>query len=220
LKADDRNPQTGTKHLKHRLEVAVGMKIMVTLNLAMEANLANSSQGIIHDIVLELRESVCEDNCDENSIVWLQYPLAMIIFKPYKYQFNPFPGLEPSLILIFPSKVSFNIHCPQKPKMTIHRQQYPLCTTYAFMDHKAQGQTIKCIIVNIGPTKRFPVDPFATYVAMSHSRGHNTIRLLRDFDKRIFTRHPSTELRSEDERLACLTTQTKAKYEMGAYNFV
>jgi hypothetical protein len=137
LKADDRNPQTGTKHLKHRLEVAVGMKIMVTLNLAMEANLANSSQGIIHDIVLDLRESVCEDNCDENSIVWLQYPLAMIIFKPYKYQFNPFPGLEPSLILIFPSKVSFNIHCPQKPKMTIHRQQYPLCTTYAFM-HKAR----------------------------------------------------------------------------------
>jgi len=28
----------------------------------MEANLANSSQGIIHDIVLDLRESVCEDN--------------------------------------------------------------------------------------------------------------------------------------------------------------
>jgi len=43
MKADDRNRQTGTKRLKHRLEVAMGMKIMVTLNLAIEANLANGS---------------------------------------------------------------------------------------------------------------------------------------------------------------------------------
>jgi ATP-dependent exoDNAse (exonuclease V) alpha subunit len=144
----------------------------------------------------------------------------MIIFKPYKYQFDPFPGLEPGLIPIFPSEVSFNIHCPQKPKTTIHRRQYPLCAAYAFTDHKAQGQMIECVIVDIGPTKRFPVDPFAAYVALSCSRGRKTIRLLRDFDEQIFTRHPSTELRSEDERLDRLNTQTKAKYEMGTYNFV
>jgi hypothetical protein len=88
------------------------------------------------------------------------------------------------------------------------------------MDHKAQGQVIECIIIDIGPTKRFPVDPFAAYVALSHSRGHKTNHLLRDFDKWIFTQHPSTELRLDDERLECLTTQTKDKYEMGTYNFV
>jgi len=88
------------------------------------------------------------------------------------------------------------------------------------MDHKAQGQMIECIIIDIGPTKRFPVDSFAAYIALSHSRGHKTIHLLRDFDKWIFTQHPSTELRLDDERLECLTTQTKDKYEMGTYNFV
>src|SRR5882762_3998679 len=118
----------------------------------------------------------------------------MIIFKPYKYQFNPFPGLKPGLIPIFPSKVSFNIHCLQQPKTTIYRWQYSLCAAYTFTDHKAQGQTIECVIVDIGPTQRFPVDSFATYVALSRSRGRKTIHLLRNFDKWIFTWHPSTEL--------------------------
>ena len=68
--------------------------------------------------------------------------------------------------------------------------------------------------------QEIPVDPFATYVALSHSRGRKTIRLLRDFDERIFTRHPSNELRLEDERLERLTTQTKDKYDMGIYDFV
>ena len=71
------------------------------------------------------------------------------------------------------------------------------------------------MIVDIGPTKRFPVDPFAAYVALSRSRGRESIHLLRDFDDRIFTRHPSDELSDEDERLERLATETKNKYDMG-----
>ena len=79
-----------------------------------------------------------------------------------------------------------------------------------------QGQTIEYVIVDIGPyTKRFPVDPFAAYVALSHSSGCESICLLWDFDKRIFTRHPSDELRDEDERLELLGTETKDKYDLG-----
>ena len=64
------------------------------------------------------------------------------------------------------------------------------------------------IVIDIGPTKRFPVDPFAAYVALSRSRGRESIR----FDERIFTRHPSDELRDEDERLEQLAMETKNKY--------
>jgi hypothetical protein len=53
MKADDSNRQTGTKQLKHRIEVVIGMRIMVTLNLATEADLANGSAGLIQDIVLD-----------------------------------------------------------------------------------------------------------------------------------------------------------------------
>jgi ATP-dependent exoDNAse (exonuclease V) alpha subunit len=166
MKADESNQQTGTKRLKHQIEVAIGMKVMVTLNLATEADLANGSRGLIQDIVLDPRETVSDSDRDESGIIWLHYPPAMILFKPYKYQFDPFPGLAPGLIPIFPSEVAFKIQY-RNNSMTVHRRQYPLCAAYAFTDHKAQGQTIECVIVDIGPTKRFPVDPFAAYVALS-----------------------------------------------------
>jgi len=84
MKADDSNRQTGSN--SSRIEVAIGMKVMVTLNLATEADLANGTRGLIQDIVS-----------------------AMVLFKPYKYQFDPFPGFAPGLIPIFPSEVAFNI---------------------------------------------------------------------------------------------------------------
>jgi hypothetical protein len=43
--------------------------------------------------------------------------------------------------------------------------------------------------------------------------------LLRDFDERIFTKHPSDELRDEDERLEQLATDIKNKYDMGLYDY-
>src|SRR5882762_6184877 len=51
MKADDSNRQTGSN--SSRIEVAIGMKVMVTLNLATEADLANGTRGLIQDIVLQ-----------------------------------------------------------------------------------------------------------------------------------------------------------------------
>ena len=105
--------------------------------------------------------------------------------------------------------------------MTVHQRQYPLMAAYTFVttDHKAQGQTIEYVVVDIGPTRRFPMDPFVAYVALARSRGMDNIRLLRDFDDKIFTRHPSEALIMEDARLESLTEDTKIRFEMGFYNY-
>jgi hypothetical protein len=137
----------------------------------------------------------------EEGIVWLEYPPAMIIFKPYHHEFKPFPGLAAGLIPIFPSEVSFNIRYQDNPKQKDYRWQFPICAGYAFTDHKGQGQTLGYIIIDIGTMARFPVVLFAAYVALSRSKGQHTIRLLRDFDEKIFTCHPSEHLRHENDRL-------------------
>jgi hypothetical protein len=55
-----------------------------------------------------------------------------------------------------------------------------LCTLYKYMNFwSSPEQTIEH---DIGPTKRFSADAFATYVALSRSQGWETIKLLRDFD--------------------------------------
>jgi len=45
------------------------------------------------------------------------------------------------------------------------------------------------------------------------------IRLLCDFDKQLFTSHPSNNLLEEDKRLHIAAEQMKKKWEAGLYNY-
>src|ERR1700676_5370405 len=99
------------------------MKVMVTLNVTTEADLANGSRGIIEDIVLDPREHLSKEDIDQHSVIWTRYPPAMILFRPLHYEFKPFPGFKSGLIPIFPSKVKFNIHNSRNPKTQINRRQ-------------------------------------------------------------------------------------------------
>ena len=41
------------------------------------------------------------------------------------------------------------------------------------------------VLINIGTTMKFPITPFSAYVALSWSRGRDSVQLLRDFDNTI-----------------------------------
>ena len=133
--------------------------------------------------------------------------------------FPQFDGLQEGQIPIFPSELGLTISTTGKPRMKIHHRQFPLTPAYGFTDQKGQGQTILPVYVDIGRVPgNFGIDPFGAYVALSRGRGRESIRLLRDFDDSIFTRHPSEDLRQEDERLRILTEQTKQRWDTGFYN--
>ncbi|KAH9057062.1 hypothetical protein EDB83DRAFT_1062563, partial [Lactarius deliciosus] len=92
---------------------------------------------------------------------------------------------------------------------------------YAFTDIKSQGQTLECVIVDIAKPPSGALTGFNAYVALSRSCGRDTIRLLRDFDQRIFTVHPNEQLREEDQRLAALEKTTLDRYGSGEFgNFL
>jgi hypothetical protein len=63
------------------------------------------------------------------------------------------------------------------------------------------------------------MEAFAAYIALSRSPGQESIRLLRDFNDKVFMKHPSEHLRAEDIRLAALTRDIKVKFEAGMYNY-
>ena len=68
---------------------------------------------------------------------------------------------------------------------------------------------IEYVIVNLG---KVPSGNLSPYVALSWSRGQETIRLLCDLDDR-FTTHPSNELREEDGRFERIIAETLVNYE-------
>ena len=100
-----------------------------------------------------------------------------------------------------------------RKKMSISREQLPMTPAYAFTDYRAQAQIIEYCVVDIGLPPYRQLTPFNAYIALSHSRGRNTICLLHEFDECLFTRHPSEHLQEENIRLQKLNYETKKKWE-------
>jgi hypothetical protein len=129
-------------------------------------------------------------------------------------------SLKEGQIPIFPVEHCFSISTRGKPHTKVYHRQYPLTSAYAFTDHKAQGQTMEPVLVDIGQVLgNFGISPFGAYVALSRGHGHENIRLLRDFEDNLFMRHPSEKLRLEDLQLEELSRKTKERWEVGFYDF-
>lgn len=210
--------ETNTANLPELLKVAVGMKAMVTLNIAAESNLANGTRGEVVEIILDPREGVPQVD-EETGLTNIRYPPAMILFRPLNGTKRQYENLENGCIPIFPSEGKFPLKHFDGSTATVKRLQYALTGGYAFTDYKSQGQTIEYVIVDLGRPPQGTLTPFSAYVALSRSRGRGTIRLLRDFENELFTRHPSEDLRQEDVRLLRLSTETEDDYNLGKYTY-
>ena len=114
------------------------------------------------------------------------------------------PGLEPSVIPILPATKRFTVE-----KKTYSRLQFPMTESYAFTDYRAQGQTIKNVIVDIARPTGGTLTLANVYVALSRSSGRDTIRLLRPFDVDVLLQPLDENLQVEDTRLSQLNRQTK-----------
>jgi ATP-dependent exoDNAse (exonuclease V) alpha subunit len=208
-----------TERLENCTEIAIGMEVMITQNIATDASLTNGSRGIISDIILDSRQEMYYMK-KESGIVRLDYPPVMVVFEPYrKPTTDPLPGLPPSQVPVFPCERSFNVGGKMN-RIKVTRRQVPLTQGYTFTDHKAQGQTLENVLVDIGKLSRFSVNPFAAYVALSRSRGRHKIRLLREFEEKLFITHPSVDLREEDKWLHIAANETKKKWRVGAYKYI
>ena len=199
-----------TRNLKMRVELAVGMKAMVVLNIATEADVANGTRGTVKGFVLDPRET--NTTPDEEGNIRLKYPPPVIYFKPDMQSTTTFEGLPEGIIPISPSKVGFSIEAQAK-KVKLERRQLAIVPGYAFTDYKSQGQTMECVIVDIAKPPSGALSPFSVYVALSRSRGRKTIQILRDFDPGLFMHHPSEDLRLDMERLEHLNKKTMETHE-------
>ena len=201
-----------TNNLPNRVDLAIGMKAMIILNISTDVDLANGSRGLISDIILDSREILPDDT---STTIYLTYPPAAILFRPFTDKTIKLPGLDRGTIPVFPTHKTFSLDGEKKTK--IDRWQFPITPAYAFTDFKSQGQTMECVIADIGKPPSGALSPFDVYVTLSRSRGRPSIRLLRDFEERLFTTHPSEELQKEDARLGLLEEKTLERYNAGEF---
>jgi hypothetical protein len=202
--------------LPRSVKVAEGMPAMLTWNLVVSADLANGTQGTVEKRYLNSRENVECCGTGEN-IVYLQYPPAVVLFRPDRTPVKNLEGLLDGTIPIKPSKKGMEICYPNSWKSTVHRKQLPITATYAFIDYKAQGQTLQPVIVDIRNPPSGGLNAFNAYVAISQGRSCDMLRLLHDFNSSIFTKHPNVDLAECNKRLEILDKETEWRYARGGW---
>jgi hypothetical protein len=193
--------------LPESIELAVGMRVMVTRNLDTDLDITNGARGTIVDVVVEADEPLTTDG---NNVIHLRRPPAFLLVKLDKTRATRLEGLEHSVIPIEPLSKSFRISVQEEKTYTrtVMRKQLPITAAYACTDYRAQGQTIPAVVIDIASPPSGGLSLFNLYVALSRSRGRETIRLLRGFDERFFKVAQVAELTAEDERLEFLCRQT------------
>jgi hypothetical protein len=205
--------QRDLKDLPHEIELAIGMKVMVTNNLETDLDITNGARGKIIDILLHPDEPPLNTH---NSRIELKFLPICILVKLAKTRAKQLKGLDECVIPIEPttSKYHINMTTPdgKKTQRTFERHQFPVTAAYAFTDYRSQGQSILYLFVDIASPPTGSLSLFNLYVALSRSSGRETIRLLRDFDDKIFLKRHDEALNNEDKLLHELNKETDEWY--------
>ncbi|CAE6416282.1 unnamed protein product [Rhizoctonia solani] len=204
--------------LPDALDLAVGMEVMVTYNVETELDVANGARGVVERIIFDRREEFppnLPSAPNGPAELSLTYPPECVLVRLYRTKAATIEGLAPGVVPIFPMTRKYEISRKQGKPAQVTRRQLPITAAYAFTDYRAQGQTIKKVIVDIARPPSGGLTPFNAYVALSRSSGTRTIRLLRDFDDALFQQPPSHALAAEDQRLVALNNATKDRWERG-----
>lgn len=193
------------------IEIAVGMKVMVTANVDTDIDIANGSRGEITAVILDPQEEFTEG---VQNVIHLRYLPMYILVKMSRTRAIQLDGLDPGVVPILPAKRKITIKVRETSgntvQRTITRIQFPITPAYAFTDYRSQGQTLPYVIVDLArPPSGQPLTNFNYYVALSRSSGRDTIRLLRELDMKLLQQPQDRCLEHEDERLKEWNTETK-----------
>jgi len=120
------------------------------------------------------------------------------------------PHLPSNHIAILSSDVEMKaFHHPSSGhSLTLHRHQVPLNAAFAITAHKAQGQTMNKVIVDLNSC----IGTEAIYIMVSRCTSLEGLMILRPFSIQKITTHRSQEARDEFSCLDRLNTETGVEH--------
>jgi hypothetical protein len=114
------------KDLPNMIELAIGMKVLVTSNIETDLDLANGARGDIVDIILDPEEPPL----GEGPIVHLRKLPVYILVKLARTRASRLEGLDERVIPLEPAQttyhVKFDLPNGQTTQRTIRRRQFPM----------------------------------------------------------------------------------------------
>ena len=199
--------------LPDTVELAIGMKVMVTENIETDLDVTNGARGEIVDIILHPDEPPLSSE----PIVTLKHLPSYVLIKMQRTRVMQLDGLSEGIIPVEVATCNFQIkaHTTRGKYVTqsVHHRQFLMTPAYAFTNYQSQGQTLPYVIMDIATPPMGGLDLFNLYVVLSRSSGRETIQLLRDFDDDLFKKSHDPTLLAEDDRLEQRDKITKAWWQ-------
>lgn len=181
-----------------KLPLFIGMRVMITTNLAILHSAVNGAEGIVRGFKMERRHGV-----STAKVVYVEIPGAGHIA----------PGLPEDWVPIFPEKTSFKakiLRDGSTLKCNISRFQLPLTPAYCYTDYKAQGRSMDYAIVDLQSARTLQ----GVYVMLSRVRTLSGLAIMQPFMPSKIYGRLSQELRDEMRRLEALADETAARFPL------
>ena len=188
-----------TKHRLRRIPLVMGMPVSINQNFDVSAGVVNGSWGYVRAV----RYSSGEGGRRYLKSCVVDIPNCEDVTVPH-LPAHHFPILPDVTELKFE-------HGASGRRCLIKRKQVPIEPGFAITAHKAQGQTMGKVAVDLAGCSGTELP----YVMVSRSTSIDGLAVLRDFGIDKITRRHSQDLRQELERLENLRLKTILEYGSG-----
>lgn len=187
-----------TSNITHQrlgqLPLCLGMPVLVSQNFDVEGGIVNGSPGTVKKIRYYI-----DDAGDRH--------LTSCVVNIPSASSQTMPGLPMYDMPILSDVTSLKFQHPYtKRTCAIRRTQVPIVPAFAMTAHRAQGQSLSNVIVDLQSCHGTE----SPYVMISRVRSLEGLVILRPFDKGKVTCRQSEDARRETKHLAILELQTTA----------
>ena len=155
-----------TMGLYKKLDITVGSKYDLTLNVDVSDGLTNRAECVVQDIDYRVVES------QRPSIIWVTFSDASIGNKQRREYSFLFKDKMENLTPIFEITRQFKIS--NRNQLQVLRRQFPLRAAAAKTIHRCQGDTLNELVVDLPSTSRDHMH----YVALSRARNISRLHIL------------------------------------------
>ena len=191
-------PPASTKNIPGKLEICVGMPVMIKKNVATECCVTNGAQAEVYGWQsTEIPGQRGKHALDVLFVKLIDPPRAINL-----------SGLPENVVPLTKHTISVACTLPDDSVINVSRSQMPVLLNFGMTDYASQGRTRKFNVCEIHNSKNHQ----AMYTALSRSSSADGTVILQGFDPKLIQGGLTGYMRQEFRELEVLNEITKLRY--------
>ena len=192
-------PPSSSDHLAGRLDLCIGLPVIIKKNIATECCITNGAPALVWGWK-------ASPLIEESEKMKLDILFVKLVDPPKDIQLE---GLPKNVVPISRQALTVTCHMPNDKEISIVRQQVHVLPNFAITVHASQGRTRTNNICDLSNCKNH----LAIYTALSRSSSANGTAIIQGFDKSKIQGGITGYLRQEFRELEILDEITTLRFE-------